>query len=127
MQVWHMAMHASSIAIIDAGVMPCIRIMARIIVLHMSAQFIQETEQSIICVEQTVHACSQAAQASMHACIIVMSRAGMPSIDIMSSVMAFIIIASIGAPLTVSVRASRTRARLLGPRYRCPAAGDRLT
>ncbi|GAA1987432.1 hypothetical protein GCM10009777_22210 [Microbacterium pumilum] len=48
MQSWHMAMHASSIDIIVAAFMPCIRIMARIIVLHMSAQFMHAGAQSII-------------------------------------------------------------------------------
>lgn len=43
-----MAMQASSIAIMDAGVMPCMRIIARIIVLHMSAQFMHDGAQSII-------------------------------------------------------------------------------
>ncbi|WP_260857281.1 CsbD family protein [Microbacterium sp. 1.5R] len=62
-----MAMQASSIAIIDAGVMPCIRIIARIMVLHMSAQFMHAGAQSMSCVEHTVHACSQAAHASMQA------------------------------------------------------------
>ncbi|MGN8027926.1 hypothetical protein [Microbacterium sp. 22242] len=69
MQSWHIAMQASSIDIITAGVMPCMRIIERIIVLHMSAQFMQAGEQSIICVEQTVHACSHAEHASMQACI----------------------------------------------------------
>ena len=48
MQVWHIAMHASSIAIMLAGVMPCIRIIDRIIVLHMSAQFMQAGEHPSI-------------------------------------------------------------------------------
>ncbi|WP_406249036.1 hypothetical protein ACI7YT_03175 [Microbacterium sp. M] len=69
--------------------------MERIIVLHMSAQFMHAVEQSIICVEQTVQACSQAEQASMHACMTAMSIVGMPGIDIMSSDMAPIIIESI--------------------------------
>ncbi len=91
-------MQASSIAIIDAGVIPCIRIMARIIVLHMSAQFMHDGAQSIICVEHTVQACSHAAHASMHACaaaIIADMSVDMPSIDIMSADMASIIMASI--------------------------------
>ena len=54
MHVWHIAMQASSMDIIDAGVMPCIRIIDRIMVLHMSAQFMQAGEQSIICVEHTL-------------------------------------------------------------------------
>ena len=95
MQVWHMAMHASSIAIIEAGVMPCMRIMARIIVLHMSAQFMHAGAHDIICVEHTVHACSQAEQASIQACMTDMSMVSMPGIDIMSFDMAPIIIASI--------------------------------
>lgn len=48
MHIRHIAMQASSIAVIDAGVMPCIRIIDRIIVLHMSAQFMQAGEQSIV-------------------------------------------------------------------------------
>lgn len=95
MQVWHIAMQASSIAIMDAGVIPCIRIIARIIVLHMSAQFMQAGPHDIICVEHTVHACSQAEQASIHACITDMSIMSIPGIDIMSFDIAPIIIASI--------------------------------
>lgn len=94
MQVWHMAMHASSIAIIDAGVIPCMRSIARIIVLHMSAQFMHAGAHDIICVEHTVHACSHAEQASIHACSTVMSIVSMPGIDIMSFDMASIIMAS---------------------------------
>ena len=79
-------MQASSIAIITGAVIPCMRSIERIIVWHMSAQFMHAGAQSISCVEQTVQACSQAAQASMHACIIAMSIAAKPSIIIMSSV-----------------------------------------
>ncbi|WP_243842135.1 hypothetical protein [Microbacterium hydrocarbonoxydans] len=79
----------------DAGVMPCIRIIERIIVLHMSAQFMQAGEQSIICVEQTTQACSQAEHASMHACMTDMSIIAMSGIDIMFFDMAPIIIESI--------------------------------
>ena len=32
MHIWHIAMHASSMAIMTAGVMPCIRSIVRIIV-----------------------------------------------------------------------------------------------
>lgn len=111
-------MQASSIAIIDAGVIPCIRIMARIIVLHMSAQFMQAGAQSIMApsivwTEQTVQACSQAEHASMQACIAAMSIAGMPSIDIMSFDIASIIMASIPYPLSVGA----------GPRVRGSACG----
>jgi hypothetical protein len=88
-------MQASSIAIIVAGVIPCILNIARIIVLHMSAQFMQAGAQSIICVEQTVHACSQAEQASMHACMTAMSIVAMPGIVFMSADIAPIIIESI--------------------------------
>src|SRR6476659_5314095 len=95
MQYWHIAMHASSIAIIEAGFIPCGRIMARIIVLHMSAQFMQDVAHDIICVEHTVHACSQAEQASIHACMTDMSIISMPGMDIMSLDMAPIIIESI--------------------------------
>ncbi|WP_460796622.1 hypothetical protein [Microbacterium sp. GXF0217] len=69
--------------------------MERIIVLHMSAQFMQAGAQSIICTEQTVQACSHAEHASMHACITDMSIMSMPGIDIMSFDMAPIIIESI--------------------------------
>src|SRR6478736_3998226 len=95
MQYWHIAMQASSIAIMEAGFIPCGRIMARIIVLHMSAQFMQAVEHDIICVEHTTHACSQAEQASIQACMTDMSIISMPGIDIMSFDMASIIIESI--------------------------------
>lgn len=90
-----MAMHASSMAIIEAGVIPCIRSIDRIIVLAMSAQFMQAGEQSIICVEHTVQACSHAAHASMHACTTDMSIICMSGIDSMFFDMAPIIIESI--------------------------------
>jgi len=95
MQSWHIAMHASSIDIIVAAFMPCDRIIARIIVLHMSAQFMHAGAQSIIWVEHTVHACSQAEQASIQACITDMSIETMPGIDAMSFDMASIIMESI--------------------------------
>ncbi|WP_295014818.1 hypothetical protein, partial [uncultured Microbacterium sp.] len=83
--IWHIAMHASSIDIMTAGVIPCIRSIVRIMVLHMSAQFMHDGAQSIICVEQIVQACSQAEHASMQACMsdmsIVMSSAIMPFIE----------------------------------------------
>ena len=94
MQSWHIAMHASSIDIITAGVIPCMRIIERIMVLHMSAQFMQAGEQSIICVAHTVHACSQAEHASMHACMSAMSIVCMPGIMSMCFIES-IIIASI--------------------------------
>ncbi|SEB47440.1 hypothetical protein SAMN04489807_0922 [Microbacterium hydrocarbonoxydans] len=87
-------MQASSIAIIDAGVIPCIRIIDRIMVLHMSAQFMHAGAQSMSCVEHTVHACSQAAHASMHAWRTLMSIAAMSGIDVMFERMASIIIES---------------------------------
>jgi hypothetical protein len=87
-------MQASSIVIITAGVAPCIRIKERIMVLHMSAQFMHAGAQSIICVEQTVHACSQAEHASMHACMTAMSIACMPGMAFMSADIAPIIIES---------------------------------
>ena len=87
-------MQASSIDIITAGVIPCMRIIDRIIVLHMSAQFMHAGEQSIICVEQTVHACSHAEHASMQACMSAMSIISMPGIMSMLFIES-IIIASI--------------------------------
>ena len=80
MQSWHIAMQASSIDIMTAEFIPCMRIIERIIVLHMSAQFMHAGEQSIIWVEHTVHACSQAEQASMQACMSAMSMVSMPPI-----------------------------------------------
>lgn len=96
MQSWHMATQASSIDIITAGVIPCMRIIERIIVLHMSAQFMQAGEQSIICVEQIVQACSHAEHASMHACMSDMSIISMPGIMSMLFIES-IIIASIAS------------------------------
>lgn len=98
MHTWHIATQASSIEIMAAGVMPDIRIIARIIVWHMSAQFMQADAHDISCVEHTVQACSQAEQASMHACIafvIAGSMASIPGIDIMSCDIMSVIIASI--------------------------------
>lgn len=95
MHSWHMAMQASSIDIITAGVIPCIRIIERIMVLHMSAQFMHAGAQSISCMEHTVHACSHAEHASMHACITAMSIASIPGITFMSADIAPIIIESI--------------------------------
>ncbi|TQK19316.1 hypothetical protein FBY40_1814 [Microbacterium sp. SLBN-154] len=83
MQSWHIAMHASSIDTMTAGVMPDMRSIARSIVLHMSAQFMHAGAQSIICAAHTVQACSQAAQASIHACMRSMSmRVSPPIIDV---------------------------------------------
>jgi DNA-binding NtrC family response regulator len=61
----------------------------------MSAQFMHAGAHDIIWVEHTVHACSQAEQASIQACMTDMSMASMPGIDIMSLDMAPIIIWSI--------------------------------
>src|SRR6187431_200473 len=95
MQFWHIAMHASSIDIIAVGVMPCIRIMVRIMVLHMSAQFMHTGAHDIPWVEHTTQACSHAEQASIQACITDMSIMFMPGIDIMSLDIMSIIIESI--------------------------------
>ena len=119
MQYWHIAMHASSIAIMDAWSMPCIRIIPRIIVLHMSAQFMHAVAHDIICVEHTVHACSQAEQASIHACITDMSIDCIPGIDIMSFDMASIIIESISRSSHRSY--GRITYRLIGTLLRDPA------
>lgn len=112
MQTWHIAMQASSIDIIAAGVMPGIRSIARIIVPHMSAQFMHAGPQdigipSIIWVEQTVHACSHAAHASMHAITTCMSIDSMPGIA-MAPAIRSIIIASISAAFRL-LRASVAR------------------
>jgi len=111
MHCWHMAMHASSMATMVAGVIPCIRSIARIIVLHMSAQFMHAGAHDIIWVEHTVHACSHAEQASIQACSRDMSIVSMPGIDIMSFDMASIIMASISRtslPSSSSLRRGRS-------------------
>lgn len=110
MHIWHIAMQASSIAIMTAGVIPSMRSMLRIMVLHMSAQFMQAEAQSIPCVAQITHACSHAEQASMHACMAVMSIASMPGIDEVD--IAPIIIASITHTLPSEFRGPA--ARLIG-------------
>ncbi|GAB3595652.1 hypothetical protein GCM10027408_02210 [Microbacterium tumbae] len=103
-------MQASSIDIITAGVMPCMRIIERIIVLHMSAQFMHAGAQSISCIEQTVQACSQAEHASMQACMTAMSIMSMPGIDIMSDGTASIIIESISYLARLAALAGEKRA-----------------
>lgn len=123
MHIWHIAMQASSIDIIAVGVMPCMRIMVRIIVLHMSAQFMHAGAHDIICVEQIVHACSHAEQASIHACIIDMSMLSIPGIDIMSFDIMSIIIASIPHSVSVSRRSAGRVARLAAM---LDASGPRL-
>ena len=65
MHIWHIAMHASSMAIIDALSMPCIRILARIMVLHMSAQFMHAAHSEVC------KMCAQSCQACMDACMAV--------------------------------------------------------
>ncbi|MER7523026.1 hypothetical protein [Microbacterium oxydans] len=109
MHALHIAMQAFSIAIIEAGVIPCIRIIDRIMVLHMSAQFMQAGAQSISCVEHTVQACSQAAHASMHACMTAMSIICMSGIDSMLFDMAPIIIESIAHRFLVESAGRTTR------------------
>ncbi|GAA2993330.1 hypothetical protein GCM10010460_32770 [Microbacterium terrae] len=117
-------MQASSIAIIDAGVIPCMRIIERIIVLHMSAQFMHAGAHDIICVEHTVHACSQAEQASIQACRTDMSIMSMPGIDIMSFDIMSIIIESIVRLASRSVRAVHPPAAH-GRRVTRPGEGPR--
>jgi hypothetical protein len=95
---WHIAMQALSIDIIDAAFIPCMRIIDRIMVLHVSAQFMHAGAHDIICVEHTVQACSHAEQASMHACMSDMSMESMPGIIFMSLDIMSIIIESIGTP-----------------------------
>jgi methionine-rich copper-binding protein CopC len=118
MHALHIAMHASSIADMDAMSMPIGRIMARIIVLHMSAQFMHMVAHDIImpssmpCPEHTVHACSHAEQASMHACMTAMSMLSMPAIGIMPLDIMPIIIAS--TPHLAPRRPSRAGAPACG-------------
>jgi hypothetical protein len=97
---WHIAMQALSIDIMDAESMPCMRIIDRIIVLHMSAQFMHAGAHDIICVEHTVQACSHAEHASIHACMSDMSIESMPGIIFMSLDIMSIIIESIPTPLS---------------------------
>lgn len=121
MHCWHIAIVASSIAIMTGGDIPCMRIMPRIIVLHMSAAFMHAGAHDIICVEHTVQACSHAEQASIHACITDMSIMSIPGIDFMSLDIMSIIIESI--PRLASVRVLRrvTRAAARACRHGMPA------
>src|SRR4029079_16912303 len=98
---------------IVAAFMPCERIIARIIVLHMSAQFMHAGAQSIIWVEKTVNACSQAEQASIQACITDMSIETMPGIEAMSFDMASIIMESISRSFLIRSAASAVMVRTL--------------
>ena len=91
MHIWHIAMHASSIDIMTAGVAPCIRSIVRIIVLHMSAQFMHTEAHDIPWVEHTTQACSHAEQASIQACMSCMSMVLMPAFDMSSDIMSIII------------------------------------
>src|SRR4051794_40700864 len=106
MHSWHIAMQASSMDIIVVAFMPCERIIARIIVLHMSAQFMHAGPHDIIWTEHTVHACSHAEQASIQACITDMSIWTMPSIDVMSFDIASIIMESITRSFLIRSAAS---------------------
>ena len=124
MHIRHIAMQASSIAIMVAGVMPSMRIMDSIIVWHMSAQFMHAGEQSIICVEHTVHACSQAEHASMHACSTDMSIAAMSGIDIIFSDIAPIIIESIAHRFPSSAAAEGESGQDHPPEARLVRASD---
>ncbi|WP_460773376.1 hypothetical protein [Microbacterium sp. GXF7504] len=92
----------------DIGVIPCIRSIARIIMLHMSAQFMHAGAHDMSSVAHTVHACSHAAHASMHACITAMSTAGAPRMVIWSDI-ASIIIESIARPFVCAGRGARLR------------------
>ncbi|WP_177243792.1 hypothetical protein [Microbacterium sp. AR7-10] len=103
MHIRHIAMQASSIDIMTGAVMPCIRSIVRIIVPHMSAQFMHATLQSIICVEQTVHACSHAAHASMHACMTAMSIISMPEVFISDAIASIIIESMVRTALVIGV------------------------
>jgi hypothetical protein len=84
----HIAMHACIIAIMLVGSYPVGRSIARIIVLHMSAQsmhMLAHLAMSVIGISpidielsaQTVHACSQAEHASIRSCIAAVSMPGM--------------------------------------------------
>lgn len=84
MQAWQVAMHASSAAIIAGMFMPMGRIIMRIMVEHMSAQFMHidlapAMSSPMAWSAHIVHAISQAEQASIQACIFIMS---MPSTGI---------------------------------------------
>ncbi|MFD1713987.1 hypothetical protein ACFSBZ_05835 [Amnibacterium flavum] len=81
MQARHMAMHASSMAVMLIASIPMGRIIMRIMVMVTSAQFEHMLEQRpapsmsdpAIASAEMVHACEQAEQASMHSCIAIMS------------------------------------------------------
>lgn len=83
-QAWHIAMHASSIIVMVGIFMPVGRIIIRIMVLHMSAQFMHVAMHLAVPVmpsaahmsAHVVQACSHAAHASIHSCIVAMSMSG---------------------------------------------------
>jgi hypothetical protein len=98
----------------------------------MSAQFMHDGAQSIICIgahSAGLLAGGTGVHAGLHHGA--MSIAGMPSIDIMSSDIAFIIIASIAAHLLVGAghaeRPAGMHIACVWPRYRAGPCGDRLT
>jgi hypothetical protein len=98
-QFVHIILQASSMAIMLDMSMPMGRIIMRIMVLQTSAQFMHMLEHFIIAspIEASahiVHACSQAAQASIQSCIICIidaSMEGIPSMLAMSIDIVFII------------------------------------
>jgi hypothetical protein len=93
MHIWHVAIVASSIDTVTSRVMPCIRSMQFIIVLHIAAQFMHAGAHGVISMEHTMDACSHAEQASRQASMTDMSVVLMPalamSLDIMSIIIEF--------------------------------------
>jgi predicted DNA-binding protein (MmcQ/YjbR family) len=111
MHAVHIAMQASSMAIMLIGSMPTGRIMAFIIVMHMSAHIAHRLAQVAmpsmpdIASEHIVHACMQPVHASMHSCIIAMSIIGIVAsspVSMPAGIAAFIIAIVIVDSIVVS-------------------------
>jgi hypothetical protein len=83
----HMVMHASIIAIMLAMSIAIGRMVIRIMVLHMSAQFMHmamDFSMPVMPIELLAHivqACSHAAHASMRSCMALMSMPSIAAVD----------------------------------------------
>jgi hypothetical protein len=117
MHIWHVAIVASSIDMVTSRVMPCIRSMQFIIVLHIAAQFMQAGAHGVISMEHTMDACSHAEQASRQASRTDISVVLMPalamSLDIMSIIIEFT--AQLLRILATAAAAANQDATLGGP------------
>jgi hypothetical protein len=118
MQAAHIAMQASSIAIMAVRSMPAGRIIIRIIVMQTSAHIAQREAQvpmpsmPPMASEHIVHACMHMEQASIASCIVIMSMS-MPSGMVMSLVNTVRIISVV---VSITARAPGPRVPIGRPR-----------